>query len=318
MSKAPVRIGLIGVGKMGQNHLRVLSMLNSVSLVFVYDINLETARRAAAPYQVPVAEDLERALDTVDAVVICSPTATHADYVRLAAAKVRKLFVEKPLADSTAAARDLAELVGGGDFVVQVGFIERFNPAVQALKTILDRSQRVVSVDLTRTNRLSARITDVDVVTDLMIHDIDLALYLNGPVTSVSAHGAREGEMIDLASATLVHANGRLSRILASRITEKKIRSIQATCLDMFVNCDLLRKEIFINRQSQLQQREGEPYVIGAIEETVEVRPQEALLLELQAFVAACRRQGGPKVPDAADGLAAQSICDNIREAIPR
>lgn len=318
MSKAPVRIGLIGVGKMGQNHLRVLSMLNSVSLVFVYDTNLEVARRAAAPYQVPVVEDLESALGTVDAVVICSPTSTHADYARLAATKVRNLFVEKPLADTTTAARGLAQIVADGDCNLQVGFIERFNPAVQALKTILDRSERVVSVDLTRTNRLSARITDVDVVTDLMIHDIDLALYLNGPVSSVAAHGAREGDMIDLATAMLVHANGRLSRILASRITEKKIRSIQATCLDMYVNCDLLRKEIFINRQSQLQQREGEPYVIGAIEETVEVRPQEALLLELQAFVATCRREAGPKVPDAADGLAAQSICDAIREAIPR
>lgn len=316
MSKLPVKVGLIGVGKMGQNHLRVLSMLNSVSLEFVYDTNVDGARRAAAPYQARVVDDLEAALGGVDAVVICSPTVTHADYVRRAAGKVRNFFVEKPLAHTSAVAGELVQLLGGGDYNLQVGFIERFNPAVQALKTILDRSERVVSVDFSRTNRLSSRITDVDVVTDLMIHDIDLALYLNGPVCDVTAHGVREGDMIDLALAMLAHENGRFSRIQASRITEKKIRAIQATCADMYVDCNLLSKEIFINRQSQLRQQEGEPYVISAIEETVEVRPQEALLLELQAFVASCRKQAGVIVPDAAAGLAAQLVCDKIRESI--
>lgn len=316
--KHPVKIGLIGLGKMGQNHLRVLSMLNSVALEFVYDTNLEGARRAAAPYQAPVADDLERALAGVEAVVICSPTSTHADYARLAARHVKNLFVEKPLAHSSAVAEELAQLAAEKNLNVQVGFIERFNPAVQALKTVLDRSSQVVSVDFSRTNRLSSRITDVDVVTDLMIHDIDLALYLNGPVREVSAHGMREGEMIDLALATLAHENGRYSRIQASRVTEKKIRAIQATCLDMYVDCDLLSKEIFINRQSQLRQQEGEPYVISAIEETVEVRPQEALLLELQAFVASSRQPAADGVPGAAAGLAAQRVCDAIRAAVAR
>jgi predicted dehydrogenase len=302
---------------MGQNHLRVLSMLNSVALEFVYDIDIDTARRAAAPYQVPVIDDIESGLGGVEAVVVCSPTANHSEHVRLAAKKVRNIFVEKPLAHTATAAREIAQLAARKNLNLQVGYIERFNPAVQQLRTVLDRSQRVVSVDFTRTNRLSARITDVDVVTDLMIHDIDLALHLNGPVRSVSAHGVHENNMIDFASAVLTHQNGRFSRILASRITEKKIRAIHATCADMFVDCDLLRKEIVITRQSEIQpSRQGAPYTITAVEETVAVMPQEALLLELQAFVATCRGVVEPGVPDSAAGVAAMAICEQIRGAI--
>jgi len=124
--------------------------------------------------------------------------------------------------------------------------------------------------------------------------------------------------MIDLASALLTHRNGRFSRIQASRVTEKKIRMIQATCLDMFVDCDLLRKEILISRQSETKQPDGGAYVISSANEVVEVRPQEALLLELQAFVGACQGQFVPGLPDAAAGIDAQAICQKIREAVLR
>lgn len=313
---APVRVGLIGLGSMGRNHLRVLSMLNSVSLGFVHDIDVERARRLAAPAQVPVAEDLEAALGGVEAVVICSPTIHHADHVRAAAKRVRNIFVEKPLADTVTAARSLAHLAEQAKLNLQVGFIERFNPAVQLLRAIIAKSQRVVSVDFTRTNRLSARITDVDVVADLMIHDIDLALHLNGPVSGVSAHGVRGSGMIDFASVTLSHRNGCFSRVLASRITEKKIRAIHATCMDMYVDCDLLRKEIVISRQSEIRNVAGEPYTITATEDTVAVAPEEALLLELRAFIASCRDGKAPDAPDADAGLAAMEICEQIRGAI--
>ena len=94
---------------------------------------------------------------------------------------------------------------------IQVGFIERYNPAIKQLKKILDQSRKVVSIDFTRTNKISKRITDVDVIIDLMIHDIDLALYLNGPIQSVSAHGFVEDKMIDYASVLLTHTNKNFS-----------------------------------------------------------------------------------------------------------
>jgi predicted dehydrogenase len=313
--RQPIKIGLIGLGKMGQNHLRVLSLLKSVELVFVYDINTKAAELLGETYGVQTHADLEQLLPKVDAVVICTPTVTHGEYIRKAAGHVKKIFVEKPMADSLEEAQALSAFALENGIKIQVGFIERFNPAVQQLKSVLDKSEQVISIDFTRTNKLSARITDVDVVTDLMIHDIDLALYLNGPVRSVSAHGVAQGQMIDFASALLTHQNGRFSRIQASRITEKKIRTIQATCVDMYVDCELVRKELLINRQSEIQQQDGGPYTISAIEQTIEVRQQEALLTELQTFVAFCHAQD-VEVPTAADGLHAANICDQIQKAV--
>jgi predicted dehydrogenase len=311
-----IKVGLIGLGSMGQNHLRILSMLKNVELVFIYDTNQKLAERLAQSYRVKLVENLNTALTTVEAVIISTPTVTHADYIRKAAECVRNIFVEKPLAYTFAESKVLQVLAEERGLNIQVGFIERFNPAVQQMKRIMDKSRQVVSVDFTRTNKLSSRITDVDVVIDMMIHDIDLALTFNGPIITVVANGVCEGEMIDFASAFLTHTNGRFSRVQASRITEKKIRSIQATCKDMFIDCDLLRKEIVISRQSELQQIEGEPYSISALEEMVQVPPQEALLSELQAFIASCTGEVAIDRPNVYDGLNAMHICDQIQKKV--
>lgn len=313
-----IRIGLIGVGQMGQNHLRVLSLLKGVEIAFIYDANMEATKKIAATYGVMVATDPYDKLDSIDAVVIASPTSTHAEVVKKVGGKVKNIFVEKPLAATLSEAQELADFASTQGLNIQIGFIERFNPAVQATKRVIKRSGKVISIDFTRTNKLSSRITDVDVVTDLMIHDIDLAMYMNGPVKTVEAHGMAEGQMIDFASALLTHTNGSFSRIQASRVTEKKIRMIQATCVEMFVDCDLLRKEINISRQSEISQIEGEPYTIASLEESIEVRPQEALLTELQVFVASCRGQSSEDKPGIQDGLSAMVVCDQVQRAVLR
>ena len=138
MQNKLVKVGIIGLGKMGQNHLRVLSMLRSVELVFVYDVNHEHAAGLANDFNVMAAEDLDIALPNVDAVVICSPTVTHADYIRLAAKYVKDMFVEKPLADTFAESKAISNLSTDLNLNIQVGFIERFNPAVFEIKKILD------------------------------------------------------------------------------------------------------------------------------------------------------------------------------------
>lgn len=316
MKEKPLRVGLIGLGRMGQNHLRILSMLKKVEMAFIFDADAVVTKRAAETYNVIGVTNPAAALDGIDAVVICTPTVTHADYIRIVAGKVSNIFVEKPLADTLEEAAYVARLAAEKGLNVQVGFIERFNPAIQSLKQVLDKSERVISIDFTRTNKLSARITDVDVVTDLMIHDIDLALYLNGPARSVVAHGFAHDRKIDFASALITHENSRFSRIQASRITDKKMRLIEATCVDMFVDCELLRKEIIIHRQSEIRQSEGRPYTISAVQESIEVRPQEALLSELQAFMASCRGQRTAELPGVQDGLAAMQICEQIQKAV--
>ena len=310
------RIGVIGLGRMGQNHVRVLSALAGARIAFVADADAEKGREVASKFGVEAATDVDAAMADVDAVIIASPTVTHEDYIRRAAANVRSIFVEKPLTSDLASSEAVRELAQSQGLNLQVGFIERYNPAVDQVKRLLDRSTDVVSVDFVRTNKLSSRITDVDVITDLMIHDIDLALHLNGAVSAVSAHGVASGAMIDFASALLTHENGRFSRIQASRITDQKMRRIQATCRDMFVDCELLRKEITISRQSEVEQRPGEPYKITAITEAIEVLPREALLLELQAFVASITGEETAGRPGAEEGVAAMVICDHIQRAI--
>jgi len=293
-------------------------MLKGVELAFICDANTAAADKVASVYGVQAVANPVDHLETADAVVIASPTVTHADYVKRVGRTVRNLFVEKPLAATLAEAEELAAFARTSGLNMQIGFIERFNPAVQATKRVLSRSGRVISIDFTRTNKLSARITDVDVVTDLMIHDIDLAMYMNGPVKTVEAHGMAQGNMIDFASALLTHTNGSFSRIQASRVTERKMRLIQATCNDMFVDCDLLRKEIIISRQSEIRQAEGEPYTISALEESVEVRPQEALLSELQAFIASCRGEVDEGLPGVKAGLDAMIVCAQVQKAVLR
>ena len=320
-TRSPVRVGLIGLGRMGRNHLRVLSMLRGVELVWVADADEAAAGQAAARTGSRVARTPREYTQGVDAVVVCTPTSTHAQYVRQLAPAVRNIFVEKPLAASVDDARDIEALVHRHGLNLQVGFIERYNPAVLALQRVLGSGDRVISIDFTRTNKLSARITDVDVIFDLMIHDIDLALHLNGPARAVDAVGHGSGNLIDFASAQIRHVNGRFSRIQASRITDRKARSIQATCSDMFVDCELLRKEIVVSRQSEIRQEAGQPYTVASLQELVEVPQQEALLSELQAFIGSCSPDVGggahlPARPDAAQSVQTLELCERVQQGV--
>ena len=154
MNDKPIRVGLIGLGRMGQNHLRILSMLKGVELTFVADADVAVASRFGAVHGVPGVSTLDGVLDLAEAVVICTPTVTHADYIRVVAGKVRNIFVEKPLADTLEEANRVAQFAAEKGLNVQVGFIERFNPAVQSLKQVLDKSERVISIDFTRPTSL--------------------------------------------------------------------------------------------------------------------------------------------------------------------
>jgi predicted dehydrogenase/acetyltransferase-like isoleucine patch superfamily enzyme len=308
-----LRIGLIGLGYMGRNHLRVLSLLKNMQIGFIYDTDQPRAAQLAAEFGVTATNHLERELDTVDALVVASPTSTHAEYIKMAASHVKYIFVEKPLTDQLESAEEVSRLAQENGIGIQVGFIERFNPALATLKGLLDSNRRIVNVDFTRTNKISSRITDVDVISDLMIHDIDLACYLNGPTVDVVAYGTAESGQIAFARATLFHANGTFSNLTASRITEKRIRQIVATCEDSYIDCNLLRKEIVVSRQSAESAKTGPS--ITATEETIEVQPQEALLNELINFRQFCLGQD-VDVPVASDGLSAIRIAEQVRETI--
>ena len=313
--KRKINLGLIGLGQMGRNHLRVLSLLKGVQIKFIYDTNQVLSQAQSEIYGVETITNLNEPWPDTDAILICSPTITHSEMLLTASKYVKNIFIEKPLShtlDSTLA--DVC-FINKNHLNVQVGFIERFNPAILQLKCVLEQSSQVMNIDFNRTNKLSSRIKDVDVVTDLMIHDIDLAIYLNGHVKKITAQGIKDNEMVTLASAQLIHENGSLSRLHSSRITEKKVRRIQATCVDSFIDCDLLRKEILIHRQSKIENDIRGNYFINAIEQTVEVKQQEPLLSELQSFVKFCHKQTD-QVPTEIDALNAAKICDKILQEI--
>ena len=316
MTKNTIKLGLIGLGRMGQNHLRVLSILKSVDLKFVYDYDFKKAQELANNHDTNAYENLDEAFNQeLDAIVICSPTSTHAEYIEKAASFVKNIFVEKPITATLDEAKKVSKIVNDNNINLQVGFIERFNPAVAQLKNILDSTKKVMSIDFTRTNKLS-RITDVDVITDLMVHDVDLALHLNGDVEKVSANGVIRNDLIVFSSAILTHKNGKFSRIQASCVTEKKMRKIEATCEDLFVDCDLLKKEITVIKQSETFQEDGKPYKITSTHENIEVKQQEALLLELQSFISVCQGETVTINPTANDGVNAIEICDKIQSEI--
>lgn len=310
-----LRVAILGIGKMGKNHLRVLSMLKGVVVAKIFDFNEDELKSLSDQYDVPYTLDAKEALEDVDAVIIVTPTSTHFDYFKLCVGKVTNVFIEKPLAESYAEAQEIKTLANANGMFVQCGFIERFNPVVAELKKILE-STNVINADFFRTNRLSSRITDVDVVLDLMIHDIDLALYLNGPIQNVVAYGNKEHGLVAFASAIFKHQNGSLSRVIASRMTEKKIRSIQVTTDNAYIDAELVRKELLMHKQSATTTNVDDSYIVSSLEQQIEVKPQEALLVELQAFISRCNGDQSAVLPDVDAGVESLRICQLVLENI--
>lgn len=308
-----VKIGLLGIGKMGQNHLRNLAMLKQVEISFIYDFDKKMCEKMSKQYSVKVSDNLEQDLQDVDGVVIVTPTFTHSDYIKQVSKYVKNIFVEKPLTDTLESSIEIVKLAKEKDLNIQVGFIERYNSAVVALEKVVKNSNQIINIDLSRTNKVSSRITDVDVVIDLMIHDLDLALHINGKPKKIEAHGYIKENMIEYARAIITHENGSFSNVVASRITEKRIRHISATCDDMYIDCNLLSKEVFVNKQTIEQYLDN--VSISSKEETIDVRPQEGLLLELIDFVKLCQGED-VRIPNEDDGLLAMEVANEIQKQI--
>lgn len=306
-----LRIGLVGLGRMGQNHLRVLGTLRGVDLVGLCDVDFALAQKCAAQFATRAFESAVELAQNVDTLVLVTPTSVHFEQVLQLIPLVKNLFVEKPLVSTSAQNREVLELAVQHGCQIQVGFIERFNPAVGVLRGIFETLGQPLQVDFARMNKFSARIRDVDVVTDLMIHDLDLALSLFGPVDRVQAYGFKDEEnSVAFARAQLWHAQGTVSQVTASRMTDRRIRQIHAMCKDGFVDANLLRREVEVHRQ-YVEKYEGE-ITVSARVDSVDVRPQESLLLELQNFVASSMGAGPTLCAGAQQSLDAILLCEQI------
>jgi predicted dehydrogenase len=301
VSAVPLRVGVIGVGNMGQHHTRVLSRLKDVELVGVSDVNVELGLDTASKYRVRFFEDYHSLIDHVDAVCVAVPTRLHHTVGMHCLKSGIHVLIEKPIAASIAEAESLVNAAAESNCILQVGHIERFNPAFQELHNVL-RTEEVLALEARRMSPYSDRANDVSVVLDLMIHDIDLLLELAGSaVIKLSASGSRSANSgyLDYVTATLGFANGVVATLTASKVTHRKIRTIAAHCRDSLTEADFLNNEILINRQTHANTMTNYGQVMyrqdGLIEKvyTSNIEPLHA---ELEHFVSCVRGGEQPSV----------------------
>ena len=299
-----IKIALFGLGKMGKNHLRVLKKIPHTQICSIYDRAPIDAQGCENAEGIPITSDMDTALAQADAVVIATPTSTHFDIFKQCCEKVKYIFVEKPLCATLEQAENMLALAQLAGVQAQCGFIERYNPTVKHTRKIT-ASKDILEHSFTRTSRQSARITDADVVLDLMIHDIDLALFFSGPVTKIEACGFYEHDMIAHANATLHHQSGRISKILASRMLEHKMRHIAITAKDAYITSDLLTHTVTQHIQSS-----------GASPQSHAVQKHDALQCQLHAFKDAILQNDFSALSTLNSGVEAQRIAAQIVQKI--
>jgi predicted dehydrogenase len=297
----PLRIGVIGVGNMGQHHARVLSLLKDIELVGVADINVERGIDVASKYRVRFFEDYRDLLAHVDAVCIAVPTRLHHPVGMTCLQAGVHVLIEKPIAASIAEAESLVNAAAESHRILQVGHIERFNPAFQELGKVL-KTEELLALEAHRMSPYSHRANDVSVVLDLMIHDIDLLLELaNSQVVKLTASGSRASDSgyLDYVTATLNFANGIVATLTASKVTHRKLRSIAAHCKNSLTEADFLNNEILIHRQTTANYVTDYGQVLyrqdGLIEKvyTSNIEPLHA---ELEHFINCVRGGNQPSV----------------------
>ena len=315
-----LRVGVIGVGRMGERHCRVYSNMPTVDLVGISDLGAERGRMVAEAYDTSFFDEYHDLLQQVDAVSVVTPTDTHyavaADCLRAGV----HILVEKPLARTLVEARKLATLAEQSSLVVQVGHIERFNPAFLELEAIL-LDMDVVGLAAHRLSPFDTSGTDADVVYDLMIHDIDLALtLLPREMAAIQSTGrAARTSAVDYAVATLSFADGPIASLTASRITEQKVRLLEVTTLGAYITADLLNKSIRVYRRAVPEFLSGEQrplrYRQENLVECIQIPTAEPLHLELQDFVRCVREHARPKV-SAIEALRALTVASAISDRI--
>jgi predicted dehydrogenase len=313
MTPQPIRVGVVGVGSMGRHHVRVYSELPGADLVGVADADVRKAAEVAAEFGTTTYTQADL-LDRVDAVSIAVPTEHHHAVARAALLAGVHVLVEKPFVADYSEGRDLVALARELDLVIQVGHIERFNPAVVALRDVVTDLD-VIAVEAQRLGPPLDRYVGDSVALDLMIHDIDVLVSLvDSPVVDVCAEVARDDQHI---TAMLRFENGTLGTLTASRVTQQKVRQLSVTATECRVNVDYIAQSIEIHRSSMPEYVETDDSIRfrnASVVERPTVENGEPLKHELSAFLEAVR-EGTEPVVTAEDGLRALEIARRVDEA---
>lgn len=303
-NRSPVRVAVIGVGHHGRHHARIYSGMNDVKLIGVVDSNPETASNIAAEYKTEAFTDITRILNKVDAVSIAVPAESHLSVAEPFINKCIHIFMEKPVAGSPAQAAALAELVEKSGIIFQAGHIERFNPAIKALSTII---KQPLFIEAHRLCRFSGRCADVGVVMDLMVHDLDIVLHLvNDKIKDISAVGVCVlNTTEDIANARIEFESGCVANITASRVSADNMRKIRIFQRDSYISLDYKLQEgkVFRKKENQI------------ISEQIPVEKAEPLKLQLESFID-CIRNGIKPLVTIDEGKRAVDVAGQILKKI--
>ncbi|UPM43338.1 Gfo/Idh/MocA family protein [Halocatena salina] len=309
MSDESLRAGVIGVGSMGQNHARVYNELSETELVGVADANASRAQSIASEYGTD-AYAIASLLDHVDMVSIAVPTQYHSTIARDCIAANVDLLIEKPFVGDPAEGRDLIERADERDVILQVGHIERFNPAVRALMGMVDDLD-IIGINVERLGPPPSRAIEDTAVMDLMIHDVEIMLAIVGePVASVQAAGNHEGRY---AESLLEFESGIIGQLSASRVTQRKIRRLTISAESCWVELDYINQSVEVHRQSSSEfVNKGDIHHRHSnVVERLSIDQTEPLKNELTSFATAVRNHEAPIVTGE-DGLRALELTQTI------
>ena len=317
---AKIKVAVLGTGSLGQHHARIYSELHAagaVELTGIYDANPETARAIAAKHKLRAFTSVAEAAAASDALNIATPTTSHFELAKQLLAAGKHVLVEKPMTDNSAQAAELCELAQKKNLVLQVGHVERFNPVFTFLQTVATEPK---FIECHRLSPFPARSTDIGVVLDLMIHDLDIVLaFVKSPVTSVDGVGIPVlSKSEDIANVRLRFANGCVANLTASRVSPERIRKIRVfsgPTNPCYISLDYRVQEGFIYRVARDDEKESSllKKVLTAklgldstivsefagrkiVREPVPINKDEPLKLELQHFVECVRAQQTPMV----------------------
>ncbi len=299
-----LRVGIIGVGYLGTQHARILSYLEKVDFKGVADIDSNKSMVIGNRHRVPYYENFEDMLDEIDAGIVAAPTSEHYSIAERLLKEGKSVLLEKPMTDTVEQAEMLVDLAKKKGLILQIGHLERFNPAVEALKDIIKEPK---FIEVQRLGSFSARSLDTNVVLDLMIHDLDIILDLiNDEVDVIRSSGIHVlSEKFDIANARLEFKSGCVATLTASRVHQGKVRNLRIFEPTAYYSVDYMDQEVksfpLNGRQTDIK--------------TLKIKKEEPLKIELKNFLS-CIRTGINIKVSGEEGLRALKLAHKILDEI--
>ncbi len=295
-----VRVGIIGVGYLGTQHARILSYLEEAELKGVADVDFKKAMEIGNRHGVAYYQNYEEMIDEVDAAIVATPTSEHFSISMNLLRRGKSVLVEKPITETVEQAEQLVEEARTSGLILQVGHLERFNPAVEAVETMI-REPRFIEVQ--RLGSFSSRSLDIDVVLDLMIHDLDIIMALiKEEVSAIRASGIHVlSEKVDIANARLEFKGGCVATLTASRVHQGKVRKLRVFEPTVYYSVDYIDQEVVVfpldRRQTNVK--------------TLRIQKEEPLRRELRSFLDCSRLKKTSKVTGT-EGLQALRLAHGV------